>query len=229
MHIRNHYFAGLLIFCCFNGNAADFESYPLSKQYSAKIHINQCDGKACAGAASVDLLNIQTNKIVQQFKTDELNIMIAGLKNSQSNSNHLDKDQSIVIVDDFNFDGREDVAIQNGNDGSYGSPSYDVYVYNQTKKMFVPSAELSALASDTVGLFSVDHKRKRIITFEKDGCCWHLTSEYAVIPKKGLQKVNTKEEAIESDGNNVKVIINNWQKNSWHKTTHVYKTDEYYK
>lgn len=78
MHIRNYYFAGLLIFCCTSGYAAEFESHPLSKQYFAKIHINQCDGKSRAGAASVNLLNIQTSKIVQQFKTDELNIMLVG-------------------------------------------------------------------------------------------------------------------------------------------------------
>lgn len=138
-------------------------------------------------------------------------------------------EQSPLIFDDFNFDGSEDLAIRNGNNSGYGGPSYDIYVYHSTKKQFVPSDELTSLAYDNLGMFQTDHERKRIITFAKSGCCWHITTEYAVIPKKGLQKVYEMEEDATGGGEFVKVITRNLINNKWVSKTKKYKLDEYYK
>lgn len=59
--------------------------------------------------------------------------------------------------------------------------------------------ELSQLASNYLGMFQVDAKRKRLIVFEKDGCCWHRSTEYEVHPKRGLYEVASKEEALHDD------------------------------
>lgn len=141
----------------------------------------------------------------------------------------LYNEQSPLIFDDFNFDGTEDIAIRNGNQSGYGGPSYDIYVNNSTKKQFVPSEELTALAYENLGMFQTDPERKRIITFAKSGCCWHITKEYAVIPKKGLRKVYEMEEDATGDGENMKVITRNWVNNKWVVKTKKYKIDDYYK
>lgn len=133
-----------------------------------------------------------------------------------------------MIFDDFNFDGSEDLAIRNGNQSGYGGPSYDVYVYNSTRKQFVLSNELTALAYENLGMFQTDHKRKRIITFAKSGCCWHITTEYTVVPKKGLQKVYEMEEDA-MDGEYVTVTTRNLINNKWASQSKKYKIKDYYK
>jgi len=45
-------------------------------------------------------------------------------------------DYDAIEVGDFNFDGHEDLAIQNGNGGGYGSPSYDVYLFSPAQASF---------------------------------------------------------------------------------------------
>ena len=90
------------------------------------------------------------------------------------------------------------MRFRNGNNSSYGGPSYDVYVYNRTHKAFVPSVELTDLATSNLGMFTVDARRKRLIVFNKGGCCIHQTVEYAVVPRVGLQKVYEKIEASNS-------------------------------
>ncbi|MFN3021324.1 XAC2610-related protein [Chryseobacterium sp. TY3] len=77
----------------------------------------------------------------------------------------------MLVLGQFNFDGSEDVAVRNGNAGSYGGPIYSVYVYNLTKMRFVFSQELADLTFETLGMFDTDNDRKPIITYAKSGCC----------------------------------------------------------
>lgn len=97
-----------------------------------------------------------------------------------TNTAPLYDDQGMINVGDFNFDGHEDFAIQDGNDGSYGQPSYRVYLYSPSKRGFQFSRPLSALIKQTLGFFTIDSKRRRLVTFNKSGCCYHETTEYAV-------------------------------------------------
>lgn len=89
-------------------------------------------------------------------------------------------DQGMINVGDFNFDGYEDFAIQNGNEGSYGQPTFSVYLYSPSKKEFQFSRPLSTLIQQTLGFFTVDSQHKRLIAFSKSGCCYHETTEYTV-------------------------------------------------
>ncbi len=82
-----------------------------------------------------------------------------------------------VVVGDFNFDGREDFAVHVGNDGPYGGPTYAVFLASD--RAFAKSEALSELTEEHLGLFTVDEKRKRLITTSKSGCCWHTTEERA--------------------------------------------------
>lgn len=199
-----------------------------SNRFDAKIAVENCEGDTCSGKGTINLIDKKSKQVFQTLSSDDLYFYLN--KNQQPSVNviQLYNEQSPLIFDDFNFDGSEDIAVRNGNQSSYGGPSYDVYVYNSTKKQFVISKELTALAYENLGMFQTDHERKRISTFAKSGCCWHITTEYAVIPKKGLQKVYELEEDAQG-GEFVKVTTRNLIKNKWVSKTKKYKMDDYYK
>ena len=199
-----------------------------SNRFDAKIAVENCEGDTCSGKGTISLIDKKSKQVFQTLSSDDLYFYLN--KNQQPSVNviQLYNEQSPLIFDDFNFDGSEDIAVRNGNQSSYGGPSYDVYVYNSTKKQFVISKELTALAYENLGMFQTDHERKRISTFAKSGCCWHITTEYAVIPKKGLQKVYELEEDAQG-GEFVKVTTRNLIKNKWVNRTKKYKIDDYYK
>lgn len=200
-----------------------------SERFDAHITVQSCEDESCNGKGIVKLIDKKTNQLFQTFESDDLSLFLDKDQKPTVNVIQLYNEQSPLIFDDFNFDGSEDLAIRNGNNSGYGGPSYDIYVYHSTKKQFVPSDELTSLAYDNLGMFQTDHDRKRIITFAKSGCCWHITTEYTVIPKKGLQKVYEMEEDATGGGEFVKVITRNLINNKWVSKTKKYKLDEYYK
>ncbi len=200
-----------------------------SKRFDAHITVQSCDGDDCFGKGIVKLIDKKTKKLFQTLESDDLTLYLDKDQKPTVNVIQLYNEQSPLIFDDFNFDGSEDIAIRNGNQSGYGGPSYDVYVFNSTKKQFVPSSELTSLAYENLGMFQTDHERKRLITFAKSGCCWHITTEYAVIPKKGLQKVYEMEEDATGAGEFVKVTTRNLINNKWVNKVKKYKIDDYYK
>jgi hypothetical protein len=89
--------------------------------------------------------------------------------------------QSTIVTGDFDFDGREDFAVQVGADGPYGGPTFDVYLQTANGK-FARSEPLSTLTRETLGFFQIDAAHKRLVTAAKSGCCWHQT-EFLTIEK----------------------------------------------
>jgi hypothetical protein len=200
-----------------------------SKNYDALISIDTCDAEECLGFGTIKLLDKKSKKVVQTLTSENLSFYLD--KNSQPTVNivQLYNEQSPLIFDDFNFDGSEDLAIRNGNESGYGGPSYDVYVYNITKKKLVLSGELTKLATENLGMFGVDHKRKRLVTFSKSGCCWHQTVEYAVVPKKGLVMVYELIEDATVGNDEVLVTEKELVSKKWVVKKKKYKTEDYYK
>jgi hypothetical protein len=122
--------------------------------------------------------------------------------------------QSAVNVGDYNFDGMEDVAISNGANGSYGMPSYSIYLSSRAAKKFVYSRPFSALG-ERLGMFETDAEKKVLRTFDKSGCCWHITEEYSVVnnaPRKVFEEV---EDATIEDETKVKVTTKTLVKGKW--------------
>lgn len=200
----------------------------ISKNYDAIIKVDSCQSENCFGKASIELFRKNSKILFQQIASPNLFLT---LTSEQQVSTHMElyDEQSPIIFDDFNFDGTEDVAIRNGNESAYGGPSYDIYVYNITKKKFVASKALTKLASKNLGMFTVDKIKKQLRTFNKSGCCWHITESYKVSPKNGLQKIY---ELVEdaTQGNEMvlvtekKIVHGKWTTN--HKR---YKMSVYYK
>ena len=165
-----------------------------SDTYYATISVDNCTQDNCEGKGTVKLFDKKTDKLFQTFTSDDLYFFFDNTKNPTVNIIQLYNEQSPLVFEDFNFDGPEDLAVRNGNNSGYGGPSYDIYVYHRNKKKFVVSEELTRLAYENLGMFQTDRERKRIITYAKSGCCWHITTEYSVVPKKGLVKVYELEE-----------------------------------
>lgn len=205
-----------------------FELKDASKNFDVKINVEYCAEDECQGKATIALLDKKTSKIFQTLTSDNLNFYLNKDQKPTANIIQLYNEQSPLIFDDFNFDGTEDMAIRNGNESSYGGPSYDVYVFNINKKQLVLSEELTVLAHENLGMFNTDSERKRLITYSKSGCCWHLTTEYSVLPQRGLFKVYELEEDA-TGGEKVKVIRKEFIDDKW--TTHIktYPINEYYK
>ncbi|WP_233194623.1 hypothetical protein, partial [Aquimarina sp. I32.4] len=83
---------------------------------------------------------------------------------------------------DYNFDGIKDLTFYNGNNGGYGTMTYDYYIYDINKDQFILNNDLSKIASG-MGIEIVPDK-KQIISYQKSGCCWHEKTTYAIINNK---------------------------------------------
>ena len=208
-----------------------FEIKDGSKNYFAKISVKDCKENTCSGTATIKLYLKSSSNVFQTLKSEDLYFSLNENEGKPTiNINQLYGEQSPLIFNDFNFDGYEDLAIRNGNRGGYGAPSYDVYVFNATKKQFVRSSELTELASSNLGMFETDKTRKRIITFSKSGCCWHETTEYEVVFRKGLQKVKVlTENGTVDEGEHVEITEKNLIHGVWKTKKKKYKIKEYYK
>lgn len=199
-----------------------------SKIYTAKIQVEKCEDETCSGIGIVKLYAKNNSKHVQQFTSKDLYFNLDNDKNP-SNKMELYDEQSPLIFGDFNFDGNEDIAIRNGNNSGYSGPSYDIYVYNKTKKQFVVSKELTNLASTKLGMFEIDKTRKRIKISEKSGCCWHKSTEFSVIPNSGLLKVYELEEDAAKGDDFVYVTERKLVNGRWTKAIKKHKIKDYYK
>ena len=91
-------------------------------------------------------------------------------------------EHSVLIYDDFNFDGQKDLAIKDGHNSCYGGPSYQVYL--KDGNTFVHSEGFTELAQNYCGFFGFNKTTKTLDTMSKSGAGWHQYSEYKVIDNK---------------------------------------------
>ncbi|MGI4861943.1 MAG: XAC2610-related protein [Janthinobacterium lividum] len=85
-----------------------------------------------------------------------------------------------ITPGDFNFDGHEDLAIENGMNAGYGGISYDIYLFDPIRQRFFRSKAMSELASRQM-LFEVDANRKLLTSWFKSGCCYQMEEKYRVV------------------------------------------------
>ena len=224
----------IIIFLCTlistYSHAATFQINDGSVLYDAQLIVKNCDQEECAGSAKIILFKKGNKRVFQTLTSNDLNFYLDKKQQPSVNVIQLYDEQSPLIFDDFNFDGQQDLAVRNGNESSYGGPSYDVYVFNKTRQQFVISRELTELAIENLGMFQTDDTRKRLITFAKSGCCFHVTSEYAVIPNKGIKLVHEVTEDATGAGEQVTVTTKSYNLHTkkWRTTLKKYPLDQYY-
>ncbi|WP_417582945.1 XAC2610-related protein [Nitrincola sp.] len=87
-------------------------------------------------------------------------------------------DQSLIIYEDFNFDGEKDFAIKNGYYSCYGGPSFLIYI-NKSNGFYLDN-DFTSVAQEYCGIFGVDTETETIHAMTKSGCCWHRFDTYKV-------------------------------------------------
>lgn len=199
-----------------------------STTYAVLITVAKCESNECSGQGTVVLYDKASNTIFQTLKSEDLYFFHEGLLSPTVNVIEIYGEQSPLIFDDFNFDGNEDLAVRNGNNGSYGGPSYDIYLLNTATRQFEINSKFTELASINLGMFETDREKQRLITFNKSGCCWHITTEYEV-SDNNLVKVYEVEEDATGDSGYVTVIEHKLTKGVWYVSTKKSKIEDYYK
>lgn len=184
---------------------------------------------AAEGPAIINIIDKRSQRSVQQLRLDNVYMAHGDDGKPLINSARLYDLQGVINVADFDFDGHADFAVQNGNDGPYGGPTYSVYLYDTASKQFVLSDELSTLTGETLGMFQVDAKRKRLSTFAKSGCCYHETTHYQFDARHRLQAVERLiEDAQDPAGKQVRVTRETLVNGRWKTSTRRYALDAYY-
>lgn len=222
----------LIIFCGIllitNTSKAQFKflANNSSDQYKAKIFVDKCEGNACSGKATIIVYDKVSDREVDTFHSEDLDFGLTETQNAKLGWLELGKYQTPLIFGDFNFDGFEDIAIRNGNNGAYASPSYEVYLSSKENK-FLQSKELTKLASENLGMFDIDKKTKQIAIHQKDGCCFDKTINYKYDTKNVLYEDSSVIEDS-SIADNVTVITQKLVDGKIKRTVQKFKMKDYY-
>ncbi|KFF70101.1 lysozyme inhibitor LprI family protein [Pectobacterium brasiliense] len=173
-----------------------------SDQWDFVLGVAKCNldpsYSTCEGPGTLDIFKKGSGELFQRITME--NMFIELNKKGETTVNLVEvygENNSGLVIDDANFDHHADIILRNGNNGAYGGPSYDVYLFDVAKQQFTLNAPLTELASSNLGLFEIDDKRKTITTSTKSGCCWHQSSTYQIANNKPVLIAETTEEYSE--------------------------------
>ncbi|MBO6184462.1 MAG: hypothetical protein J6O88_07185 [Chryseobacterium sp.] len=202
----------ILLFPCILLNAQKYKINDFSKDFYATITKNTKDKTS-------QILKVFAIKNKKPLITQDVHLDNYDFENTKSNIAEIPYGhQSIIIYDDFNFDGKKDIALKYGNESCYGGPSFVVYLYQ--KNGFVENSDFSDLAQNYCGFFDIDESKKQIHVMTKSGCCWHQYSDFIIKNGKPFL-VKQSEEALDASGLYFETTVIEW-KNKY--TTHKYQT-----
>jgi hypothetical protein len=184
-----------------------------SKFFDIKVKVAKCEDSSCTGEAAFSFYKKGGTKPYQVIELADTYVELSD-GSPLVNTTLLYDAQSVINVGDFNFDGMEDVALCNGTNGSYNGPSYDIYLSSRAAGKFVLSKQYSLLASH-LGMFTVDKKTKQIETFDKSGCCWHITERYSVRAGRPVKVFEEVEDATIQDEKKVRITTKELVNGRW--------------
>lgn len=149
-------------------------------------------------------------RLLQAIPLDNVVLQFGGDGKPLVNSNAMYEYGGIINAQDYNFDGKEDIAIQTGNDGPYAQPSYHIYLASE--KGFRYSAPLTGLSGESLNSLEVDGDL--LATSGKSGCCVHYRNWYRVVNDKPvpLRKVTLDSD---SDEKYDLTINEDWKNGKW--------------
>lgn len=153
-----------------------------SKDYYGKVYLENPSEVFSKGWVAI--YEKKSNKQIIKVISDEL---ISEISNGKVRANVKQLpygEQSVIIYEDFNFDGVEDFAIMDGQNSCYHGPSFKIFLAVKDKRKFVLNQSFTRLAQEYCGMFDVDRTEKKIRTMTKSGCCWHQYSEFVVANNK---------------------------------------------
>lgn len=191
-----------------------FDLKDASEYFDIKVKVAKCDGEFCSGKATVSFYKKGGSTPYQVINLPDTQVQLTEGGKPSVNVSLLYDQQSVVNIDDFNFDGMEDIAICNGANGSYGGPSYSIYLSNRAAGKFVYSKPFTDIASH-LGMFDVLKNKKQLQTFDKSGCCWHITERYDVVANRPRKIFEEVEDATIPDETKVKVTTKTLVNGKW--------------
>lgn len=159
-----------------------FDVQNFSDDYYGKVYIEKPSEVFSPGWIAI--YQKKSGKMLLKVKSDELAIDTENEKVKTNVKELPYGEQSVIIYEDFNFDGIKDFAIEDGQNSCYHGPSFQIFLGGRIKGKFLPSPAFTKLAQEYCGMFEVDGKAKRLSTMTKSGCCWHQFSEYIVVNNK---------------------------------------------
>jgi hypothetical protein len=202
-----------------------FELKNASKFFDIKIGVAECDDDFCRGKAKFEFFKKGGTVPYQVIDLPDTLVQLEKGK-PLVNVNLLYDEQSVVNIGDFNFDGMEDVALCDGANGSYGGPSYRIYLSSRQAKKFVFNRGLTALGAH-LGMFTVDAKNKTLETFDKSGCCWHITERFKVVNDRPVKVFEEVEDATaDPNGKRVKVTTKKLVAGKWKTSVRYEKLEQ---
>ena len=202
-----------------------FELNDASKYFDIKVKVEKCENNVCSGPATFSFYKKGGGTPYQVIELDNTYVDLTDAGEPSVNQTLLYDKQSIVNVDDYNFDGMEDIALCDGTNGSYNMPSYSVYLSSRAAKKFVYNKKLSDLGLH-LGMFTVLKEKKQLETFDKSGCCWHVTTRYAVVNNKPTKVFEMIEDATIDDDTRIKITTKTLVKGKWKSTVKYEKRDQ---
>ncbi len=119
--------------------------------------------------------------------------------------------------------------MQDGNNGAYGGPSCQVYLYSPATSGFVLNQAMTGLIAETLGFFEVDPKAKRLRTAAKSGC-YHEYTKYAAIDDEPSPVHRLIEDAMTDAGAEGKMTVTEETlvRGKWRSESRVVDMDQYY-
>ena len=215
----------LLLMCCPRVLAQhQFDIKNASTYFDIKVTVATCQDGSCSGKASFAFSKKGSTTPYQVINHADTYIELGENKKPSVNVTLGYDEQSVINIGDYNFDGMEDVALCDGLNGSYGMPSYAVYLSSRAARKFVYSKAFSALGVH-LGMFKLDTEKKVLRTFDKSGCCFHLTEEFAVVNNLPRKVFAEEEDATISDETKVKITTKRLVNGKW-QTKVIYKKRE---
>ena len=148
----------LILSFCVNAFAQQkFDIKDASKNYNAQIEVASCEEGFCKGKLKVSLFKKAQSKPFQIITLNGTEFLIE--ETQMSNTKMMYDYQSVVFLEDYNFDGVEDLAVRDGNHGGYGAPSYQIYLFSKAAGKFVRnSARTNLVQEGYLGMVEVDRK-----------------------------------------------------------------------
>jgi hypothetical protein len=169
-----------------------------SRAYDVRFEVEKCDTDYCYGDLKVRLTKKGQKTAFQEFKL-ETDFTFHDDAHMKMSVIPYDR-QGVIDFGDYNFDGLDDLAIQNGRDGGYGGSSYNIYIFSPRTKKFALDERFSALATGPYsGMFTANKKKKVIEVFSKSGCCWHEEREYKVVNGRPVKIYQMTQDAFSNE------------------------------
>lgn len=200
-----------------------------SKDFDICIDVGTCDSgihEGLCGPVKIAFFRKNNSKAFQTIRLSKTEMMDPVPK---ANIILGYDDQSMINFDDFNFDGKEDVAICDGTNGGYGMPSYRVYIYSPSRKRFVYSSAFTKMNEGGLGMFQTEKRKKRHFVFTKSGCCWHQTQGFDVFRGRPRKVFEFTEAILGYQPETVEITTSKLVHGKWRTWVKHAKTSEYYK